>query len=166
MPQIPDPTRYFICRICQRETGHWPLASGQVKDSGKQLPNNETSHQLFAVVQCRDCKSTTYCLDTRIHPGFMIGDPYIKETDYFPPLPVRTKPEWFDRLPSGYQSILSEVYQALDHSLFFLASTGTRTAVDQLIVDKIGDGVVSKMRLPNSLSARQLIADKAKCCWP
>ena len=96
----------------------------------------------------------------------MIGDPYIKETDYFPPLPVRTKPEWFDRLPSGYQSILSEVYQALDHSLFFLASTGTRTAVDQLIVDKIGDGVVSKMRLPNSLSARQLIADKAKCCWP
>jgi hypothetical protein len=69
----------------------------------------------------------------------MIGDPYIKHTDYFRPLPVRTKPEWFDRLPSGYQSILSEVDQAIDNSPFFLSSTGTRTAVDQLIVDKIGD---------------------------
>lgn len=69
----------------------------------------------------------------------MIGDSYIAQTDYLPPVPVRTKPEWFGRLPQGYQSILAEVYQAIDNSLFFLASTGTRTAVDQLIVEKIGD---------------------------
>ena len=65
----------------------------------------------------------------------MIGDSYIAQTDYLPPVPVRTKPEWFGRLPQGYQSILAEVYQAIDNSLFFLASTGTRTAVDQLIVE-------------------------------
>jgi Domain of unknown function (DUF4145) len=139
MPQLPDPTIRIICRICQRETGHWPLASGRVKDSEKRLQNEESSYQLFAVLQCRDCKSTTYCLDTRVHPGHMMGDSYVQQRDYFPPVPVRIRPEWFCRLQDGYQSILAEVYQAIDNSLFFLASTGTRTAVDQLIVDKIGD---------------------------
>jgi hypothetical protein len=139
MPRVPDPTRRFICRICQRETGHWPLASGPVKDSEKRLQREESSYQLFAVVQCRDCKSTTYCLDTCVHPGHMMGDTYVQQTDYFPPVPVRIRPEWVGRLQDGYQSILAEIYQAIDNSLFFLASTGTRTAVDQLIVDKIGD---------------------------
>ncbi|TKB69584.1 MAG: DUF4145 domain-containing protein [Nitrospira sp.] len=137
--QLPDPTRRFICRTCQRETGHWPIAHGPVKGSEKLLLGQETSSQIFQVVQCRDCKSTTYCLDTRVHPGHMMGDSYVERTDYFPPLQVRTRPDWFSQLPEGYQSILAEVYQAIDNSLFFLASTGTRTAVDQLIVEKIGD---------------------------
>jgi hypothetical protein len=88
----------------------------------------------------------------------MIGSPYINQTDYFPPLPVRTKPEWFDRLPNGYQSILSEVYQAIDNSLFFLASTGTRTSVDRLIVEKIGDVGSFKDKILK-LVASQIIDD-------
>jgi hypothetical protein len=139
MPQLPDLTRRFICRMCQRETSHWPLAHGLVRGSEKRLQNEESSYQSFHILQCRDCKSTTYCLDTCVHPGHMMGDSYVQRTDYFPPVPVRIRPEWFGSLQDGYQSILAEVYQAIDNSLFFLASTGTRTAVDQLIVDKIGD---------------------------
>jgi hypothetical protein len=69
----------------------------------------------------------------------MMGDSYTQSTLYYPPLPFRVRPKWYHELPEFYQHILDEVYQALDNSLFFLASTGTRTALDLLIVEKIGD---------------------------
>ena len=137
--KISDMTRRFMCRICQHETGHWPLASGEIKGSYKKLQREESSIQTFHVMQCKDCGATTYCIDTRIHPGPMIGDSYIESTEYFPPLPLRTKPAWYKSLPNGYQAILDEVYNAIDSSLFVLSSTGVRTALDQLIVEKIGD---------------------------
>ncbi len=137
--KIPDMTRRFICRHCQRETGHWPIANGAVKGSEKKLEREEYSFQTFQVVQCKDCGVTTYCIDTKIHPGPMMGDSYTQTTDYYPPLPLRIKPVWYGYLTDDYQAILNEVYSALDNSLFFLASTGTRTALDQLIVEKIGD---------------------------
>lgn len=141
MPTVPDSTQRFTCRVCQRETGHVPLATNpRIPGSEKQLPNGERSFQLCAVLQCRDCNSTTYCLITRVypHPGLMEGH-FVQQKFYFPPLPVRKKPEWFSCLQDGYQAVLGEVYQAIDNSLFFLASAGTRTAVDQLIVEKTGD---------------------------
>ena len=139
MPVIPDPTRRFICRTCQRETGHWPIANGQVKGSQMKLQREESSFQTFQVVQCKDCGSTTYCIDTKIHPGPMIGDSYVQKTDYYPPLPLRIRPNWLAKLPENYRSILNEVYSALDNSLFRLASAGTRTVIDCLIIDQIGD---------------------------
>jgi len=69
----------------------------------------------------------------------MIGDMYIAQTDYSPPIPLRIKPEWYSRLTDDYRAILDEVYQAIDSQLFFLSSAGTRTALDQLIVEQIGD---------------------------
>ncbi|MCD6199174.1 MAG: DUF4145 domain-containing protein [Deltaproteobacteria bacterium] len=137
--KTPDMTRRFICRICQRETGHWPIANGQVKGSEKKLKRGESSFKTFQVVQCKDCGTTTYCIDTKIHPGSMIGDSYTKNTEYFPPIPLRIKPEWYSYLTENYQAILDEVYVALDNSLSFLSSTGARTALDQLIIEKIGD---------------------------
>lgn len=139
MPLIPDPTRRFICRTCQRETGHWPIANGQVKGSQKKLQRGESSFQTFQVVQCRDCRSTTYCIDTKIHPGSMVGDSYVQKTDYYPPLPLRIRPNWLSELTENYRNILNEVYSALDNSLFRLASAGTRTVIDCLITDQIGD---------------------------
>lgn len=137
--EIPNMTRRFICRQCQRKTGHWPIANGAVKGSEKKLDRQESSFQTFQVVQCKDCGTTTYCIDTKIHPGAMNGDSYIKKTDYYPPAPLRIKPDWYGYLSKNYQTILNEVYLASDYSLFFLASTGIRIALDQLIVEKIGD---------------------------
>jgi len=69
----------------------------------------------------------------------MGGDAYIENTEYFPPLPFRIRPIWLSKLSKNYCSILEEVYSALDNSLFCLASAGTRTVIDCLIIDKIGD---------------------------
>jgi len=74
-----------------------------------------------------------------IYPGYEMGHSHIEGSQYYPPLPFRFKPEWYQELPESYQHILDEVYQALDSSRFFLASIGTRTALDQLVVEKIGD---------------------------
>jgi len=89
------------------------------------------------VVRCKDCGTTNYLIDTHIQPRG--GDSYIAQTDYYPPLTTRLKPRWFDSLTEEYRQILSEVYSAIDNDLLFLASSGTRTAIDKLIVDQIGD---------------------------
>lgn len=68
-----------------------------------------------------------------------MGDTYTECSEYFPPVPFRLKPEWYVELSEKYKEILNEIYSALDNSLFFLASCGTRTVIDQLIVEKIGD---------------------------
>lgn len=156
--KIPDMTRRFMCRTCQRETDHWPITNGEVKGSYKKLEREETSIQTFQVVQCKDCGIITYCIDTIVHPGPMIGDSYIQTTDYFPPLPLRNKPAWYSSLPESYQAILTEVYQAIDNSLFFLSSIGARTAIDQLIVEKIGDVGTFKNKV-DILVAKKIIDD-------
>jgi hypothetical protein len=63
------------------------------------------------------------------------------------------KPEWYDELPETYQCIFSEVYQALDNSLFFRASTGVRTALDCLLVEKIGNVDTCSSKVKNLCSA-------------
>src|ERR1043165_378654 len=93
-------------KICQRETGHWPIANGQVRDSMTPLEGAATSFQTFQVVQCRECGSTTYCIDIHIHPGPMMGDSYTQSTLYHPPLPFRLTPGWYHELPEFYRHIL------------------------------------------------------------
>ena len=89
-------------------------------------------------MQCRDCGTITFLVDTFV--GHTTGgDPFIEKTEYFPPLPFRNRPNWLAKLPKEYHSILNEVHSALDNSLFRLASAGTRTAIDCLMIDQIGD---------------------------
>lgn len=68
-----------------------------------------------------------------------MGDPEILSTTYYPPLNFRNKPTWYPDLNEKYKLTLDEVYSALDNTLFYLASTGTRTALDTLIVEAVGD---------------------------
>lgn len=145
--RFPNMTRRFLCRQCQRETGHRILASGVVGGTEKKLEREESSSQTFQVFQCEDCGVTTYCVETKIHPGHMMGDPYIQSTHYYPPLPLRIKPSWYGCLPNDYQDIFNEVYTALDNSLFCLASIGARTALDKLIVERITDAGTFKEKL-------------------
>lgn len=89
-------------------------------------------------MQCRDCGTMTFLIEHYVGES-MGGDPYVKRTEYYPPLTVRIKPEWHSKLAENYCHLLSEIYQALDNSLLCLAATGTRTLIDRLIVDQIGD---------------------------
>jgi len=87
----------------------------------------------------------------------MSGDSYVDHVEHHPPLVFRVKPSWYDILSADYSKVLDEVYAALDHRLFSLASTGVRTALDRLLVDHVGDigGFDSKVR---KLVERQVIS--------
>jgi hypothetical protein len=138
MAEIPIPTRKFICRNCQRETNHWPIYQKRVDKDNVQIDSCTYSWRISSSMKCQDCGTPTVLVDTFVGHN-MGGDPYIENTEYFPPLPFRIRPNWLSKLPENCCSILNEVYIALDNSLFRLASAGTRIVIDRLIIDQIGD---------------------------
>lgn len=137
--KIPDLSRRFVCNHCKRETPHWPISSGKVGKELEKRKGVEYSYQTFDVMECHDCKSLTLCIDTRIHPGPMMGDSYIHKTDFYPPRITRERPSWLNRIDPQLKKLLTEIYQALDCSLLCVASTGIRTVLDRMIVEKISD---------------------------
>jgi len=135
--KIPDLSRTFVCNRCGRKSFHWPISSGEVRKEPIKRRGGEYRYQTFDVMECRDCKSLTLCIDTKIHPGG--GDSYIHKTEYYPPRLTRERPIWLKTIDPQLKKLLEEIYEALDCSLFFIASTGIRTVIDRLIVEKIGD---------------------------
>lgn len=139
MIKIQDMSRKFVCRSCQRLTGHCPISGGPIEGSQKQRDNNTTLVQTFKVFRCRECGITTFCIDTHVYPGPMMGDSWIETSHYYPALPSKIKPDWYGNLSKGHKLILDEVYKAMDEDLLFLTSIGARTAIDTLIIELIGD---------------------------
>ena len=113
---------------------HLPIDHGR-----NQNKITKDGFETFHVMRCTECNNVTFLIDQLDNPGSMMGDPEILSTAYYPPLTFRNKPSWYPKLNKKYRLILDEVYLALDSSLFCLASAGTRTALDQLIVKKVGD---------------------------
>jgi uncharacterized protein YutE (UPF0331/DUF86 family) len=77
----------------------------------------------------------------------MSGDRYVERIETFPARHFRIKPFWYKQLVNKYRSILDEVYLALDNGLYYIASTGIRTAIDLIISDKIGDYGTYKQKI-------------------
>lgn len=138
MPELPDPTRIFICRTCQRETHHWSICRKRVDEDNVKINSRTYSWRISSTMKCRDCGTLTFLIDTFVVHN-MGGDPGVQNTVYFPPLPFRIRPIWLSKLPKNYLNLLKEVYNALDNSLYILASSGTRTVIDCLITEQIGD---------------------------
>ena len=132
--RIPDLSRKFHCNQCERETRHLPMARGRNDNK-----ITKDTFEMYDVMRCTECYNIKLCIEQFDIPGPMMGDPELLSRTYYPPLSFRTKPNWYSQLNENYRLILDEVYSALDNSLYCLASTGTRTAIDQLIVEKVGD---------------------------
>jgi hypothetical protein len=109
-----------------------------IDEDSKQIDDRTYTWRMSLSMKCRDCGTMTYIIDHYMGHS-MGGDPGVERSEYFPPLPFRFMPNWFSDLPENYRNTLKEVYDALDNSLYCLASAGTRTVIDCLIVDQIGD---------------------------
>jgi hypothetical protein len=133
MIELPVKHRLY-CNLCERETTHLELGSGRLENFD---PIEAKENRTYQVLVCRECGHVTYRTLYWIHD--FGGDPYVDKMDVFPPPSFRPRPKWYARLDERYRLILDEVYLALDHGMFFIASTGTRTALDSLIVDRIED---------------------------
>lgn len=157
MPRILEPPKIF-CNTCERELTHLPLAHGRI--NVKSTKNNGT-YQKYEVLICRECSNITFSLSNWIYPGHMIGDPYLKDIMYYPSRSFRSKPNWYKRLDKKFRAVLDEVYIALDNSLFLIATTGTRTAIDKLIEDKIGDIGTFQQKIEN-LEKKKIVDNEEK----
>ena len=157
--KIPDLRRQFRCKACAVDCYHRPIAGGNIDPQNGGFSNG--SRKSFQLMRCEHCKNITLCIDHWVHPGSMIGDAYIERTEYYPPLTFREKPNWFNSLDKKHQQILSEVYLAIDNSLFTLASSGVRTALDRLIIEKIGDVGTFEKKI-KSLVLNKIITEEEK----
>src|SRR2546428_60034 len=135
MFRIPEPPRIF-CNSCDRETTHYELSNGQIKEKQKPI---QTISRTYEVLQCLDCMHVVFRIQNHEILKEMTGDPYVKIVETYPSPHFRIKPPWYKKINRKFRSILDEVYRALDESLFFIASTGVRTALDILIVENVGD---------------------------
>ncbi len=130
--KIPDSREIFTCRHCLTSCYHSPICNGEVS-------SGEKYRKTFKLFECEHCRNVSLATYTWEHPGSMIGDSYIAEVKRFPPEIYRNKPNWYNELDNEYTSILDEVYEALDNSLFTLASSCVRTAIERILATTLGD---------------------------
>jgi hypothetical protein len=131
---------HLYCNKCIRETRHSILASVKQSGSSSEFEElgiyGEYQHQ---ILQCRGCEYVTYRTISWFAEAQHDDYHTVYEENRYP-LPVsHQKPVWFNQLSGVLQSILDEMYTAIQHDLRYLAAVGARTALDIVIVDKIGD---------------------------
>jgi len=130
----------IFCNTCVREMKHSLLSS--VKRSGV----DELSHDFtirwentYQVLECQQCNNVTLRVRQWDDESQSYHYNRFYHDTYYPPIVSRPKPIWFAQLEPKFQEVLKEVYIALDANARFLAAFGARTALDMLVVDKIGD---------------------------
>ncbi len=103
----------------------------------------------YQVLECQECDNVTLRVRHWNDEAQWSQNKKDYQDSYYPPIVSRPKPIWFDNLESKFQDVLEEVYIALDANTRFLAAFGARSAIDMLIVDKIGDVGTFKEKLNN-----------------
>ena len=132
----------IFCNKCVRKMKHRILSSVVRSGMEEIYPEYDIDiswEEIYEVLQCQECDNVT--LKVSHWNSEAQYSHYKKEYSYsyYPPIVSRPKPIWFDKLEPSYKEVLNEVYVALDVDARFLATFGARTALDMLIVDKIGD---------------------------
>jgi hypothetical protein len=58
---------------------------------------------------------------------------------HYPPKQIRPKPKCYGELPEKCQSLICEIYTAMHDECMTLATIGTRTIVDHMLTEMLGD---------------------------
>jgi hypothetical protein len=137
----------FFCNVCKRKTKHF-IRGEYVKTEGdEQAPVSFT--QRLLIIECCGCehlalvKKTHFSEDVDYdhHPvsGEQITIANWDEVIY-PPVTYRAPPTWFEDLPDPtLREISNEIYKSLQTGSHYLATFGSRTLIDRLIVLTVGD---------------------------
>lgn len=136
-----------FCNSCGQETKHFVRAE-HVATSRDNLEVTSFTQKL-AIIECCGCENLAFSrrthfsehVDYRHHP--MTGEeeiiPLWHEAIY-PPVTYRSPPPWFEDLPDPtLRQIFQEIYKSLQSESLYLATFGSRTLMDRLIVLIVGD---------------------------
>jgi hypothetical protein len=130
------------CRLCYRETRHHVLATQVVENTEDIEPVGEVwFRNTYEMLQCGGCDIV--CLR---HTHEWSEDPE-PDITYYPPPVSRRMPAWRHKLPSRLRSLVNEIYVALHADSRRLALMGARTAVDIVLLEKVGDAGSFRQKL-------------------
>lgn len=137
----------FFCNECKRETRHFIRGEYQATEHDKKEFISFTRRLL--IIECCGCenlalvKKTHFSedVDYSIHP--ITGEQIVEATwqeEIYPPVSYRAAPDWFEDLPDPtLRQISEEIYKSLQTESHYLATFGSRTLIDRLIVLTVGD---------------------------
>jgi predicted transport protein len=135
----------FFCNICRGKTKHFIRAKHEKHDDDGQF----WFQQNLLIIECCGCENLALVKKTLFSEDVFRGnDPHTGEEFthepwdevIYPPVTYRTPPLWFDDLPDPtLRAISDEIYKSLQTGSHYLATFGSRTLIDRLIVLTVGD---------------------------
>lgn len=140
-------TEKFFCNVCKGKTNHFVRGKYVKTDHVEYAPVSFV--QELMMIECCGCENLALVKKTHFSEdvdydydpgtGKEIIIPNWDEVIY-PPVTYRTPPTWFDDLPDPtLQEISGEIYKSLQSGSHYLATFGSRTLIDRLIVLTVGD---------------------------
>lgn len=108
----------------ERDYGEYPMSGGDT----------------YETLKCSGCD------DIKLRHTSWFSEPGTDIVNYFPPAIFRRTPEWFNELWSELhvddkfvETLLKEIYVALQNNLPSLAAMGIRSLIEKVMVSKVGD---------------------------
>lgn len=128
------------CNQCQSATNHDILHSEETSwqeefEGGKYSIGGLDRYE---TLKCRGCESIRLR-----HTSYFSEDDEPTIT-YFPPAVSRREPEWLKDIPDSesgevVHDLLKEIYSALQNGSVRLAAIGSRSLLEHMMVEKVGD---------------------------
>lgn len=121
------------CNSCAQVTGHEVVGKHEFSDSSDSPEESPWWMITYEVLKCRGCD--TVC----VRQTSESEDLEDAQVVFYPPRISRRIPTWIRSLPYDLQELLGEVYVALQNNSRRLALMGTRTVIDMVMLDQVGD---------------------------
>lgn len=152
-----DKIERFFCNVCKGKTKHFIRGEYNKHDDDEVF----WYKQRMLIVECCGCENLELVKLTLFSEDVEYFDhPHTREPDsegkwdevIYPPVTYRNPPLWFDDLPDNtLREISAEIYKSLQTGSYYLATFGSRTLIDRLIILTVGD----KGNFPKGLQALQ-----------
>lgn len=137
----------FFCNVCKGKTNHFIRGEYSKTEEDENALVSFTQKAL--IIECCGCehlalvKKTHFSEDTDYYHDPVSGEQtiiYNWDEVIYPPVTYRASPAWFEDLPDPtLREISSEIYKSLQTGSHYLATFGSRTLIDRLIVLTVGD---------------------------
>jgi predicted transport protein len=131
----------FFCNICKNKTKHFIRGDDEKSDD---YGDGLSYDQRMLIVECCGCEHLALVKQTLFLDENIIADETGAEANWeefiYPPVTYRNSPEWFEDLPDRtLRAISVEIYKSLQTESHYLATFGSRTLIDRLILLSVGD---------------------------
>lgn len=142
----PDTKKYY-CNECKRDTSHY------VRREFEKITHDdeyqETYSQEMKIIECCGCEHLAFVQRTNYSADLTVQiNPRTKQPEealawkqnIYPPVTYRSLPIWHENIEDCIlRDLFEEIYKALQMNCRYLATTGSRTLIDRLIVLIVGD---------------------------